>query len=402
MKLHSIQMLRAIAALLVLGFHIRAVQADTIAELTGEPRIFATWPILENGYAGVDLFFVISGFIMVLVTGSGQRGPGASGVFLLSRAVRIYPIWWLFAGVMAAYMLVTYGAVNSGAGGWADLAGSVPVPEYLWKSFLLVPQEGYPVLSVGWTLVHEMYFYAVFAVTLLFARRWLWVFLLAWAGLVVGFALAGYSRPLALSIPSLAVHPMTLEFIAGAFAGLAVCSGRRLAPVALALLSLAWLVAALILSLPADQIGQLEGGWIAIDGYQFSLITGENWSTFVLEWGRVIVFGPPCALLVYALASLDVEKRIVIPRALSILGDWSYALYLSHILVLVAIARVFPDLAAGPYFALAAVPAALIIAGLTYTLLERPLMAVFNAWRRETFSAEGPAPRPARVAARIW
>ena len=402
MKLHSVQMLRALAALLVVGFHIRAVQADTVADLTGEPRALAASPILENGYAGVDLFFVISGFIMVLVTGSGQRGPGASGIFLLSRSVRIYPIWWLFAGAMTAYMLVTYGAVNSGDGGWADLAGATSVPEYLAKSFLLLPQDGYPVLGVGWTLVHEMYFYAMFAVTLLFARRWLWVFLLAWAGLVIGFALAGYSRPLAVSIPALVVHPMTLEFIAGAFAGLAVCSGRRIAPRLLALLAVAWLVAALVLTLPADQAGALEGGWIAVQGHQFSLVSGENWSTFVLEWGRVLVFGPPCALLVYALASLDVEGRMPVPKGLSVLGDWSYALYLSHILVLVAIARLLPGLAAGPWFALLAVPAALAVAGLTYTLVERPLMGAFTAWRRSTFTGATIPPRPAPVAARIW
>lgn len=402
MKLHSVQMLRALAALLVLGFHIRAVQAGALADLTGEPRTFAAWPILENGYAGVDLFFVISGFIMVLVTGQGQRGPAASGIFLLSRSVRIYPIWWLFAGAMTAYLLVTYGALNTGDGGWSDIAASASVPEYLVKSFLLLPQETYPVLAVGWTLVHEMYFYAVFAVTLLFARRWLWIFLLAWAGLVIGFSLAGFSGPLAVSIPSLMFHPMTLEFIAGAFAGLAVCSGRRFAPVLLALLAVAWLIAVFIFTLPAEQTGALEGGWIAIQGHQFSLVSGENWSTFVLEWGRVLVFGPPCALLVYALASLEVEGQMAVPGALSVLGDWSYALYLSHILVLVAIARVLPELAVSPWFALLAVPAALAVAGLTYTLVERPLMAIFTAWRRSAFSGATSLPRPAPMAARIW
>ena len=402
MKLHSVQMLRAVAALLVVGFHIRAVQAGAIADLTGTTRNFAAWPVIENGFAGVDLFFVISGFIMVLVTGSGGRGPGASGIFLLSRSVRIYPIWWLFAGAMTAYMLISYGTVNTGSGGWTDLANTASVPEYLAKSFALIPQERYPVLAVGWTLVHEMYFYVVFAITLLFARRWLWMFLLGWAALVVGFSLAGFSRPSADSVTSLVVHPMTLEFIAGAFAGLAVSSGRRIAPATLSIVAVVWLVAVLVFVLPAEEQGPLSGGLIALQGHQFSIVTGENWSSFVLEWGRVIAFGPPCALLVYAFASLDADGKMPISRSLSVVGDWSYALYLSHILVLVAIARLLPAIAASPFFALIALPAILLVAGLTYTLVERPLMNAFSRWRKSAFQDGTHVPRPAPIAARIW
>ncbi|MEM9740746.1 MAG: acyltransferase [Pseudomonadota bacterium] len=402
MKLHSIQMLRAVAALLVVGFHIRAVQADTRADLDNAPRDYSDWPLIENGYVGVDLFFVISGFVMVLVTRSSGWGLRASGMFLLSRSARIYPIWWLFAGIMTAYMIVTYGAVNTGDGGWADLAGSTSVSAYLAQSFALLPQQGYPVLGVGWTLIHEMYFYVVFAVTLLFARRWLWLFLLAWGAVTLGLVMSGQSRPLAVSLLSLAAHPMTLEFIAGSFAGLAVCSGRRIAPVTLAVLASVWLIAALAFTLPADQPGSLAGGLVAMTGHQFSITSGENWSTFVLEWGRVIVFCPPSALLVYAIASCEVDRKLPVSKSLAVVGDWSYALYLSHILVLVGIARLSPSLAAGPFFALVALPTCLVLAGITYTLVERPMMATFSRWRSRKLQANTNLPQPAPLATKIW
>ncbi|MEL6569924.1 MAG: hypothetical protein AAFQ22_16040, partial [Pseudomonadota bacterium] len=175
-----------------------------------------------------------------------------------------------------------------------------------------------------------------------------------------------------------------------------------IAPATLSIVAVVWLVAVLVFILPAEEQGPLSGGLIALQGHQFSVVTGENWSSFVLEWGRVIAFGPPCALLVYAFASLDADGKMPISRSLSVVGDWSYALYLSHILVLAAIARVLPAIAAGPFFALVALPAVLLVAGLTYTLVERPLMNAFSRWRKSAFQDGTHVPRPSPIAARIW
>ncbi|MEO0465455.1 MAG: acyltransferase [Pseudomonadota bacterium] len=401
MKLRSIQVLRAVAALLVVAFHISGIQTSAMQESLGAAATFNTWPIIENGYAGVDLFFVISGFIMVVVTRAGKRGAGASGLFLASRVMRIYPAWWLFAGAMTGYMAITYGWVNTGNGGWADFAGTTSVSEYLVKSFLLIPQPGFPVLNVGWTLIHEMYFYLVFALTLLFARRWLPYMLAIWAGLLVGLSFVDLSTQAGHPFIKIAVHPMTMEFILGAFAGLAVCSGRRIMPKGVMIVAVVWLVAALVFTLPPSHPGGEQLGLFTYEGYQIGLHSNLLWSTFVLGWGRVIAFGLPCALLVYAVANLEVEGQIVIGKPLEMLGDWSYSLYLSHILVLSALARLLPELTTGPLFAVIGVPACILIAAMAYYAFERPLIAAWSGWRKAHLNGKQTL-RPAPMAERIW
>jgi len=420
MKLQSIQMLRALAALMVVGFHLRIVRGE-MAFPDLDVYAMGAAPLAENGYAGVDLFFVISGFIMVYVTGERTRGPGTAGLFLASRAARIYPPWWLFAGIFTAYMIVAHVALDVQGLGWDALAGgTIPPIEYLWKSFALVPQDSYPVLNVGWTLIHEMYFYLVFALSLLVSRRWLGPFLAVWAALVLGFALSGYSYAIGRDLLTLAVHPMTLEFIAGAIVALAVQSGRRWRPGLVTVLALlAWVGASVFLLPPTRILPEGTTGGVVSLGHQFALVTGVGWNVFVLEWGRVIAFGLPGAALVYGLVSLEAEGRLKAWTPLVRVGDWSYALYLSHIIVLVALARLFPIAQArlglpewaaltgpGPLGALAFSALALIVclitAWLAYRLFERPVMALYGSLR-SSWSRDGAARlSPAPVAARIW
>lgn len=420
MKLRSVQMLRGVAALLVVLFHLRVIRWSMIQSM-GEAAVPAI-PLIENGYAGVDLFFVISGFIMVYVTGNRSTGLATAGGFLAARAWRIYPPWWLFAGLFTAYMLVAHVGLNSSGLGWQAIGEGTPPAEYLWKSFALVPQAKYPILNVGWTLIHEMYFYLVFALSLLVARRWLPVILALWAVSVAGLALAGYSTPIGGTLLSLAVHPMTLEFIMGGFAGLAVCSGRRWQPGLLAALSIVLFLAALALTLPATVTAteaDATFGPFARIGHQFIWQSDGAWSLFMLEWGRVIAFGLPAATLVYALASLEAEGRLPILKPLEALGDWSYSLYLSHILILAGAARVLPKIAewtgladligfTSPsltgtvVFCAIGLVATVAYAALTYRYYERPLIRLFSRTREQWFSAHKVRLQPALPAARIW
>jgi exopolysaccharide production protein ExoZ len=387
LKLSSIQMLRGIAALMVALFHLRGLEADAHAKtgVAEAPLIPVFW---ENGLVGVDLFFVISGFIMVYVTGAAKPGPGTAGAFLFARAARIYPLWWLFAGAMATYYIVSYGVpFDAERPGGAGVTGT----EHLWKSFLLIPQPGYPVLSLGWTLIHEMYFYLVFALTLLIARKALPLVLAVWSALVLGFALAGVSTSHPATLAQLAISPMTLEFIAGAFAGLLFNSGRRFAPLTVTLTGTGVLIAAMVLVTPPRVAAELGDG---------------PWAQYFLEWGRVVYFGLPAVLIVYGVASLEAAGRFREFRPLTWLGDWSYALYLSHILVFAAVRRVLPVGEPGMgdnilYIALA-LPAALITAALTYQFFERPLMRLFGRARAGLFgrSNDGLKPQPVRTS--VW
>lgn len=174
--------------------------------------------------AGSISFFVISGFIMVWVTHGQPHRPVASLDFLFARITRIYPLWWAAAGAMTLYAIVISPLMVDVTGG-IDREEQALSAGYLIRSFLLVPQQDYPVLAIGWTLIHELYFYAVFALLMLLPRAFLPFAMLIWGGLVTAASLAGLTSPVATDFLTLVLHPMTMEFIFGVAAGLVVTSG---------------------------------------------------------------------------------------------------------------------------------------------------------------------------------
>ena len=155
-QLHSIQILRAAAAMAVVLFHL----GDSLARNFG---LFPSNPF-PAGSDGVDVFFVISGFIMCYTTaGVDQRSPAD---FAMKRAARIIPIYYLMTLVLFAVGLVMPSLLASGSATFEQLA----------KSLLFIPYERAngavaPVLFLGWTLNYEMFFYAIFTIALIVAPR---------------------------------------------------------------------------------------------------------------------------------------------------------------------------------------------------------------------------------------
>ena len=282
MKLQSVQALRGIAALLVVVYHARALELEALVQAgSSEPALIGGF--FASGFAGVDLFFVISGFIMVWVTQDLRSGPIASADFLFARVTRVYPVWWAAAALGLLYMVLSGGIALIDPSGVAIKPGT-PEYQYLLKSFLLIPQADYPVLLIGWTLIHEIYFYLVFALLLQLPRRFLPFALLGWGVLIVAASLLGLSLPIAQNVLTLAAHPMTMEFIFGAAVGLMVTSGMFWHPRLVTLLSMLWLV-----------------GAICLQGVP---------SPYTLQWGRVLEIGLPCAGLIYGIASLNDQGRL--------------------------------------------------------------------------------------------
>ncbi|RAN38290.1 acyltransferase family protein [Hyphomonas pacifica] len=449
MKLQSVQVLRGLAALIVVLYHIRSLESLGI-EANGLTEHGIVSGIFSNGYAGVDLFFVISGFIMVYVTNDLKTGVKSSTDFLFARITRIYPVWWLFAGMMTVYMVWMHGLSGHGQG-WQAISRSEPLIPYLLKSFALLPQGEHPILGVGWTLVHEVYFYFVFAILLLLPRRWLPALLLIWGGWVIAGSLMGLSGPLAVDLPALFFYPMTMEFILGAAVGLIVMSGLHWRAGAVTLLATLWLMAALC--------------------YQ-GLETAHT-----LQWGRVMWFGLPSAALIYGLAMLDLQQRLawLVPAATGTLactviyqlyglddksadairlsatilaisvgaitmmvtiwlgwlagqsmpermlalkgplnkvlaacvrlGDWSFSLYLCHMLVLSLLRRIFDHLgridALAPVFRLGlpgpldniafvviGVSLSIVASALAYRFYEKPCLIIFGRLRKKMFGRD--------------
>ncbi|MBY0143632.1 acyltransferase, partial [Methylorubrum populi] len=212
------QGLRALAALMVVVHHAQN-EAMILAGRTGTdfvPRHGLPWP------AGVDIFFVISGFIIVHAAAPLYGRPGARGRFVAHRIARLVPLYWLVTGLYLALGLAAP-ALLSGEGGPPDAAR-------ILASFLFWPMarpDGavLPLYGLGWTLNYEMAFYALFALGLGFSRRGAVAWLSAALALVV---LAGRLLP-APPVPlAFWSDPIVLEFVLGAGLALLRAEGWRL------------------------------------------------------------------------------------------------------------------------------------------------------------------------------
>lgn len=295
----NIQALRAIAANGVLISHLFIV----------EQKYGHAGPILPAdarfGAFGVDLFFVISGFIMATIAmdRSWQK-------FLADRARRILPPYWFYTTLVLIVSLYVPAAVNS----------SFAHPPSIWRSYLLIPDTVDPLLAVGWTLIHEMYFYLCFAFMLfLIGLRGfgLPVLLLVWTAIVIAVNTVFHLYDVKSPFAAVVGHPLTLEFIFGVVIGMLI--QKKITIFAASALTAGVIIFMIVLSFPDTAAG---------------LIVERNWS-------RPILIGMPCALVVYGAVAMEVRGAPTAPDWLIALGNASYSTYLSHVLVLSALGRLY-------------------------------------------------------------
>jgi len=296
-RLENIQALRGVAALMVLFAHVKEAEIDYGGGGTLLPHFF------YMGVVGVDLFFLISGFVMTHVALSGARGSGAGKRFLFNRAARIYPVYW----TATLALMVLY------AGKQYFFAEPTPFPNPV-ATFLLTPSDFYPLVPVGWTLVHEMYFYVAFALFVFWGAARLPAFLGAWAAILIA-ALAFGLFPLN-AWTKIAFNPLTFEFMTGAVIALGMRRGvAGFALPALVVGAAIFLIEALFFAdrLYPDVMGQ------------FAL--------------RAAIFTPPFALILYGAAALEKKRGALAPGWLSKTGDASYSLYLIHVPVFLVVGK---------------------------------------------------------------
>jgi exopolysaccharide production protein ExoZ len=340
-RLLTLQVARGVAANLVILYHL--TQFETIYAGKSILPAFCFY-----GMSGVDIFFVLSGFIMVAVAG---KGIGAVQ-FLWRRAIRIYPPYWLVTLVVLEFSNVGSGAAT------ATIT--------LWRSFLLVPDSGLPLLTVGWTLIHEVYFYLVFAV-LLALRIPIPVGLLGW-GLVL-LIVTIFGGDFATSpFGGVWTNPLTAEFMMGAAIGV-LYDHRNMPGAAYAgAVGFATFAGSIVFLAPALQL--------------------DN-STHLDAW-RVVLFGIPAALIVYWLAAWEQKAPRMPPRLLVALGDWSYATYLMHVLVLSALGHIIRALALSGAMSnlmliVVGVLAANLAGAVMFRFFERPMLGVLHRFGSTVF-----------------
>ncbi|MGF9662365.1 acyltransferase [Arthrobacter crystallopoietes] len=339
----NVQALRAIAALLVVLAHVGGFELKTFGE--GAHWLAAFHQI---GSTGVDIFFVISGIIMVVTTSGAKRGLESSVDFLWRRIKRVYPPYFIVTAAVFAVYLWNPSMVNS----------SQAAPPDPLASFLLLPQPGLPLLLVGWTLVFEMYFYIVFAMGLLVRKAAFPAVLGAWALATASLAALqpeGY-------LMEFFANPLHFEFLFGAVIGYFFVNGKLWKP-----------------------------GLITLVGTVVSLTVWALMATGMVPgiddpWFRVFAIGVSLAAVVYGLIGLENSGEFRFAQWLVKLGDSSYSLYLTHVLTIAVFGIAFeaiPKTPATHLGALVALLIACIIGGLVfYHLVERPLVRLLKRGNR--------------------
>ncbi len=339
-RLVAVQILRAFAALSVARAHI---DNDTAVLTAASAVKYANpWPLPLD--AGVDLFFVISGFVMVHASQPLFGRPDAPRAFFTRRLARIVPIYWACTLLFVAAALVMPQLIN---GPGPDAAATL-------KSLLFIPYVNsasamQPLLTLGWTLNYEMFFYAVFACCIWLPRR---IAVMSCAAVMAGVILLGsvlQPAPGALYFWS---GTIVIDFILGMIIAMARAEGVRLGVAARLALAAAGIA---LLMLAHAQPGGMDPA---------------------LRWFQ---WGLPSALIVAgaALAEPPQEQSASL-RFLTLLGDASYAMYLIHPFIIRPLRLLWQktgwaDVAGAFAFGIAALALVIAASVAVYVYFEKPL-----------------------------
>lgn len=290
---HNIQLLRAFAVMLVVAHHVFILLNERKIDLTHD------W---VGGAAGVDIFFPISGFVMVWTTFRGWGRTDGNRNFFGKRFLRIAPLYWILTTAKVALLLTAPSLA---------LHGTME-PWHVASSYLFLPATALgagtdnPLLPVGWTLNLEMFFYGLLALARAAGRNPLrWV-----VPLLLVLGLLGILHVPVWSPLRFYTNPVIIEFALGMGIARLTLHGFRLG------VGVAWF--GLVLAL-------------------FVLVLAEYLPGFSPDW-RLYVWGLPGTLLLLAMVSLEGRlQHLPFFRLAHLVGDASYAIYLSHGFVIAAI-----------------------------------------------------------------
>ncbi|MDD5269249.1 MAG: acyltransferase [Methylococcales bacterium] len=289
-KIHQydgIQALRFLAALLVVITH---------SSFYASERLGTHNMIWGNGADGVDIFFVISGFVMVISSRNLIDIPLGWARFAIQRLTRIIPLYWLATSVKVIVLLFSAEVLTIRTFDIGDIVNS-----YFFIPYKKTPQLIEPFLGVGWTLTFEMFFYLVFTIALLI-RVNIYIFVGILMALISVLSLF---RPESYPVWMFLLNPIVLEFWFGMIIGYFALNNKFITPffgVVFSVLCLLWII--------------------------FKPHLGLS---------RVIMSGIPSAILIFSVVSIEPYIQNKIPRLVLFFGAASYSLYLFHPLIAPAV-----------------------------------------------------------------
>jgi peptidoglycan/LPS O-acetylase OafA/YrhL len=355
-RLLSVQALRAIAALLVVSVH--SIDA---AELYSSPRQSRFFHWGNYGACGVDIFFAISGFIVSQVAvRMADRNPEAPSAtarqFLTRRITRIYPLYWILTAVVIAMEELGRHHTEWHSFHWLPTLLLLPSLQALGNA---------PALSLGWSLMFEMYFYLILTIFMVWTPRSTVRNTVAFlCGMVILGTLVNIHRPLIV----IWMNPIVLEFVFGCLIGLIF--SRSTVNVKTRAIGF-WIAAIGAVSLAAS----------IFTGY--GLASEQDWILAgYYSWLRVGVWGVPAALLVGGVILWNPKMRSAPARLMVFLGDASYSIYLCTIPSRSFVEhfwRFFGRFGADTGVLLGAL-FCIMVGVICYLALERPLMRAFHNW----------------------
>lgn len=328
--------MRAIAALLVVISH----SATKGKQYSSDPL---SW--FNIGGIGVDLFFVISGFIMCITV--DQKKIAILG-FLKARVRRIIPLYWILTTLALVVFLIFPEKVNSSGGN-----------TNLLTSYTLFPTEDKILIQNGWTLSYEFLFYALFSFCL--AVKSSNKYLIP-VGIITGLVFLGSLLNTKNYQVNFLTDPLLLEFVFGI---LAFYVSRRV------------------------KFGS-ESGFYGVTLISISILLIALVNFLHLDYSRVVISGVP--VLLFFLGMLIMEpifkhnRSNILFRCLKSIGDSSYSLYLFHPFSLVVCSIVLSRIGInefGVFFVTLLIITSVISGHLCYILLEKPIAKLTNAKKQK-------------------
>lgn len=334
----EIQWLRALAACEVVVCHSFLLMKH-ISPDAGLPAWYRPFSAI-----GVELFFIVSGYVICMRVGASEKGWS----FLRSRILRLYPMYWVFTSLaVLAFVLNPAWRLNNFDADVATLA----------RSYLILPQMGFPILGVGWTLEHEMVFYTAVAAMLLTLgastpARLTLAWLLAALG-AAGIVLGGIPSPKIAGAPG-----------AGSYAVL----NHVFSPFMFAF-GFGWLMRVLEGMKPIER---------ALNAFPFAAFAlAALW--LAPDWGMQPIYRISIAALLFAgfIACRRIFTDNALNRLVWLLGDASFSIYLSHWFVLSAGGKLLGYLQMSPSLELpirvVGVSLSIAVGVAVFILVEKPL-----------------------------
>ena len=291
-KLEIVQAFRGIASIGVLLTHCSVIFQDQLGR-----------PFLSNifafGGAGVDFFFVLSGFIIFYIHEKDINKPDRFKSFLLKRLSRVYPLYWF---VVAVKLISSWGLKGF------DLSEVNLSWDFLSSIALLPQKQELLILGVSWTLSFEIFFYLVFGLAILFPRQVVLPMIGAWFVGCAAHLFGLFSIARGTLLADFWLSPLNLEFAMGCYSAYLLRRHRFSSGQAL----LCGGIFLLTLSIVTD------------------IYTATHGLPSLTKSISVVTYGIPFWLLLMGAITLEFSKPIKVSPLLGEIGNASYSIYLMH------------------------------------------------------------------------